>query len=138
MKAVNDIVYYYSNKNFRIENKKENKRYYYSLGNSFDIVETVYKNFGFKGLNTLLINHHMNKYKAYTLFSNDTGPKRTALAVAFIDKNNNTIAPSFEDNFLPDILLMSDGQRIENKEEMREIIIELTKEKLMTKGEAVC
>lgn len=138
MKAVNDIVYYYSNKNFRIENKKENKRYYYSLGNSFDIVETVYKNFGFKGLNTLLINHHMNKYKAYTLFSNDTGPKRTALAVAFIDKNNNTIAPSFEDNFLPDILLMSNGQRIEDKEEMREIIIELTKEKLMTKGEAVC
>lgn len=138
MKAINDIINYYSNKNFSLKDESEDKNYHYSLTNNFTTVKTVYDNFGLKGLNALLVNHHMNKYRAYTLLLNNLNSERSVLATAFVGKDNNLQGYDSNNVFLPDILLTLDGQIIEDKKEIRETIIELTKEKLMTKGEVVC
>lgn len=137
MKAICDIAGFYGNKKFFI--KDEDSTYGYSLSSDLITVKTVYEHFGFKGLDILLVNHHMEKYIAYTVSSlNHPISESKPIAVAFTEKFTNTYNSTLKENYLPITLLTLDGQVINEKKEIEKTLIELAREAVLSKGEATC
>ena len=136
MTAINNLISFYGNKKFSI--KDEDITYNFILQNSILPVKTVYENFGFKGLDVLLINHHMNNYVAYGLCINEVPHTNTPELVAFTNKFANAYNSDLKDGFLPKAILTIDGKLIEDKDEIKELLIDTTKNKLLNKGETTC
>ena len=107
-----------TNKKFSI--KDEDITYNFILQNSILPVKTVYENFGFKGLDVLLVNHHTNNYVAYGLWINEEFRTNAPELVAFTDKFANSYNSDLKDGFLPKAILTIDGKLIEDKDEIKE------------------
>lgn len=135
MKAICDVSNFYGHKEFFIKN--EDTIYNYFLRSNLITVKTVYENFGFKGLDILLTNHYMKKHIAYCLFLNHSTSKNKLLAVGFLDNYKNSQSSIANKDYLPTILLTLDGKIIDKEEDIKETLIELTKEAI-NKEETVC
>ena len=124
-KKIASIIVNQSEKKFYIDDNK--KTYEYYLTNSLDIVKTVYENFGFKGLDTLLSNHYVNKRLAYTVCDNNT---KKPFCIAFTTCNDGIhftsyILTELGKEYLPDKILTFNGEIIEDKEKIKEYLIKI-------------
>ena len=80
----------------------------------------------------------MNNYVAYGLWINEEFRTNAPELVAFTNKFANAYNSDLKDGFLPKAILTIDGKLIEDKDEIKELLIDTAKNKLLNKGETTC